>query len=146
VAVPLSTQLTAGIKRAAGACIRDGRLSVPCLLRVLYEEYGLLDPGEDAPDEDTVLLSTLHSAKGLEARVVYIAHLDDRFIPNRSRDPDEEVRVLYVGMTRAKERLELPFSERYDPDAHRYIRDAGSPFLGFIADHLVVARVTAGDL
>jgi len=88
-----------------------GRFSVSGLVRALYEEYGLLDPEEETADEDKVLLSTLHSSKGLEARIVYIVHLDDRFIPAANRDRDQEVRVLYVGMTRAKEALELSFAE-----------------------------------
>jgi ATP-dependent DNA helicase UvrD/PcrA len=60
--------------------------------------------------KDTLNLMTLHNGKGLEFRVVFIAGLDNDLLPHaNSRDSfealQEERRLLYVGMTRAKERL-----------------------------------------
>ena len=64
-----------------------------------------------------VWLMTLHSAKGLEFPVVFMAGLEDGLFPHsRSRDDEaeleEERRLCYVGMTRARERLVLTSAAR----------------------------------
>lgn len=64
------------------------------------------------PQEGAVTLSTFHSAKGLEFRHVFMVDLNEGTIPASEdlKDPDmmeEARRLFYVGMTRAKERLEL---------------------------------------
>lgn len=64
------------------------------------------------PNEDAVTLMTLHSAKGLEFPVVFIPGMEDGLFPgSRAFDSmdgmEEERRLCYVGMTRAKERLFL---------------------------------------
>ena len=65
-------------------------------------------------DSDYVVLMTLHSAKGLEFPNVYLAGMEDGLFPSymtiTSDDPmeiEEERRLCYVGITRAKERLTL---------------------------------------
>ena len=51
---------------------------------------------------------TMRKAKGLEADVVIIVGLEDDIFPNpRSKNVEEEARLLYVSMTRAKEKLYL---------------------------------------
>lgn len=54
-----------------------------------------------------VSLMTLHAAKGLEFPVVFICGVDEDILPMKDSDREEERRLLYVGMTRAKEELIL---------------------------------------
>ena len=67
------------------------------------------------PDTDAVTLMTLHSAKGLEFPVVFIAGLEEGLFPLAQAMEDreklaEERRLFYVGATRAKERLSLTYA------------------------------------
>lgn len=64
------------------------------------------------PDENAVVLMTMHAAKGLEFPVVFIPGMEDGLFPgyramDRESGLEEERRLCYVGMTRAKERLYL---------------------------------------
>ena len=72
----------------------------------LLKESDLLDERADR-----ISLMTLHASKGLEFNCVFIVGLEDGIIPfSRSQSPseqEEERRLLYVGMTRAKQRLYL---------------------------------------
>ncbi|KJR42995.1 ATP-dependent DNA helicase PcrA [Candidatus Magnetoovum chiemensis] len=65
--------------------------------------------GDDEHNKDGVTLTTLHNVKGLEFNVVFITGLEDGLIPyfkaEKEEDLDEERRLLYVGMTRAKDIL-----------------------------------------
>ncbi len=67
--------------------------------------------------EDAVVLMTMHSAKGLEFPFVFIPGMEDGLFPgwrafDREDGLEEERRLCYVGMTRAKERLWLTSAER----------------------------------
>ncbi len=72
-----------------------------------------------------VVLMTLHSAKGLEFDLVFLAGLEEGLFPhaqslNSSPDLEEERRLCYVGITRARKKLFLswtPFRRSYGPDA-----------------------------
>ncbi|MBV6412231.1 MAG: ATP-dependent DNA helicase Rep [Xanthomonadales bacterium] len=72
----------------------------------------MLESQDDEPG-DRVRLMTLHSAKGLEFRHVYLVGCEDGILPHVSSldegREDEERRLFYVGMTRAKETLTLSF-------------------------------------
>ncbi|MBN1154494.1 UvrD-helicase domain-containing protein [candidate division KSB1 bacterium] len=68
-------------------------------------------------DSNAVTLMTLHSAKGLEFPVVFIAGIEEGLLPlsrnsNNLEDLEEERRLFYVGITRAREKLYLSLAER----------------------------------
>jgi DNA helicase-2/ATP-dependent DNA helicase PcrA len=68
-------------------------------------------------DEEYVVISTIHSAKGCEWDVVYLIHASDGVLPSDMSDGEadleEERRLLYVAMTRARDRLYITFPLRY---------------------------------
>ena len=115
---------------AAGARIRDlEQLEVlaqasPSRARFLADLT--LDPpsstsdlaGPPLLDEDWLVLSTIHSAKGLEWDVVHVIHAADGMIPSDlatgdDEEIEEERRLLYVAMTRARDALHVTFPQRY---------------------------------
>lgn len=86
------------------------------VLPQFLDEMLLSGPSDNLDIEaDKVNLLTLHSAKGLEFRVVFIAGFEDGLIPFTPKwnetDIEEERRLLYVGMTRSRERLYLISSD-----------------------------------
>jgi DNA helicase-2/ATP-dependent DNA helicase PcrA len=69
-------------------------------------------------DEDYLVLSTIHSAKGLEWDVVHVIHAADGMIPSDMSTGDddeieEERRLLYVALTRARDALHVSYPQRY---------------------------------
>ena len=69
-------------------------------------------------DEDYLILSTIHSAKGLEWDVVHVIHAADGMIPSDMSTGDddeieEERRLLYVALTRARDALHVTYPQRY---------------------------------
>jgi DNA helicase-2/ATP-dependent DNA helicase PcrA len=84
-----------------------------------YLEQVALVADVDALDSDRsrVTLMTLHSAKGLEFPIVFMAGMEEGLFPHtrsieEGEDLEEERRLCYVGMTRAKEKLYLTRAER----------------------------------
>src|SRR5580700_6696851 len=76
--------------------------------------------GRPELDEDYLILSTIHSAKGQEWEAVYVLNLVDGCIPSdmatgKPAQVDEERRLLYVAMTRAKQHLHLVAPARRGP-------------------------------
>ncbi len=69
---------------------------------------------EEELREDSVTMMTLHSAKGLEFKIVFVAGVEEGYIPHELSEAEgfieEERRLLYVGMTRARRRLFLSYS------------------------------------
>lgn len=83
-----------------------------------YKEQLLKQSGNRDDQKTGVSLMTMHSAKGLEYRVVYVLDANEGITPHHKAvlqpDVEEERRMFYVAMTRAKERLHLYYvKERY---------------------------------
>jgi DNA helicase-2/ATP-dependent DNA helicase PcrA len=86
------------------------------LLAAFLEQVSLVADADDIPEGDdhggVVTLMTLHTAKGLEFPVVFLTGLEDGVFPHQRaltepRELEEERRLAYVGITRARERLYL---------------------------------------
>lgn len=122
--------------------------SLGLIIKFIHEKFGLIDSeeevSEDIPEEDKVLITTLYSAKGLESEFIFIMWLNDNFFPAPNRDVKEELRVLYVGMTRAKQDVIFTFHERYDKKRRKRLK-AISPFLQKIVHHINVVRLMKTD-
>ena len=76
------------------------------------------EAGAPMLDEDFLILSTIHSAKGQEWKAVYVLNMVDGCIPSdmatgNSEEIEEERRLLYVAMTRAKDTLVLVVPHRF---------------------------------
>ncbi|MGD9853585.1 MAG: ATP-dependent helicase [Planctomycetaceae bacterium] len=74
--------------------------------------------GDPLLDDDYLVLSTIHSAKGLEWSAVYVIHATDGNIPSdlstgSTEQIEEERRLLYVALTRAKDHLYVTIPQRY---------------------------------
>ena len=95
--------------------------------------------GEPLLDEDYLVLSTVHSAKGQEWESVYVLNVTDGSFPSefatgRAEAIDEERRLLYVAMTRARRDLHLLAPVRFyvtqqSPVGDRYVTSARSRFM-----------------
>lgn len=102
---------------------------------------------EGAERQDAVTLITLHQAKGLEFPVGFIVGCEDELLPHirsiESGDPaemEEERRLCYVGMTRAKDRLYMTYALRRNTRGQYGPRKA-SRFLQDLPDNLVKRRM-----
>jgi DNA helicase-2/ATP-dependent DNA helicase PcrA len=110
-------------------------------LRQFLENVSLLGEADDIDEQrQAVTLMTLHSAKGLEFRVVFLVGWEEGIFPHvRSlEDPqgmEEERRLAYVGITRAKERLYLVHAARRQ---FYGVTQTNPPsrFIGDIPEHL----------
>jgi len=95
-------------------------------------------------DEDYLILSTIHSAKGQEWRNVFVLNGVDGCIPSdlgtgSEEEIDEERRLLYVAMTRAKEDLHIVMPQRFyvHNQTHMGDRHVWASRTRFIAPHLL---------
>ncbi len=123
------------------------RLAVQYATRESFVTELTLDPpqasgdlaGDPLLDEDYLVLSTVHSAKGQEWEAVHVLNVTDGSFPSefatgRPEHVDEERRLLYVAMTRARQELHLLAPLRFyvtqqAPTGDRYVHGAGSRFM-----------------
>ncbi|WP_456476775.1 ATP-dependent helicase [Oceanithermus sp.] len=104
----------------------------------------------NAAPEKSVTLMTLHNAKGLEFPVVFVVGVEEGLLPHRSSlasdaEIEEERRLLYVGITRAQERLYLTLSEERETWGQRE-RVRPSRFLEEIPEGLLKPVGPFGDV
>ena len=116
------------------------------LLTAFLDHIALVSDLDGLQEEKGVSLMTLHSAKGLEFRAVIVAGLEDGLLPHFNsqgarEDVEEERRLLYVGMTRAREKLYLSCCRRRRI-AGRYQDQNESPFLLELPGHLVEVKLS----
>lgn len=82
----------------------------------LAAQLALLSHGDRDDPGNATRLMTLHSAKGLEFRFVFLVGLEDGMLPHEGSVAEgrveEERRLMYVGITRAKEQLSLSYAKR----------------------------------
>ncbi|GAA3165643.1 MULTISPECIES: DNA helicase PcrA [Streptomyces] len=106
--------------RVAGPAAADADAEEPVsggTLADFLEQVALVADSDQIPDEDedgsgVVTLMTLHTAKGLEFPVVFLTGMEDGVFPHmralgQTKELEEERRLAYVGITRARERLYL---------------------------------------
>lgn len=102
----------------------------------------LLDQAMQADGEQKntgVRLMSMHASKGLEFPVVFLAGMNEGIIPAHSSNLDEERRLCYVGMTRAKDRLYLTHAQSRFARGGRRESDP-SPFLKEIPDQFLLVQ------
>ena len=130
---------------------RDGKPTLSGFL----EKIALLDrdePGTDSKEKklakDAVVLMSLHSSKGLEFPHVFLPGFEEGFLPHKKTvsegvDVDEERRLCYVGITRAREKLTILHADarkKYGKDEPREL----SRFLAEIPEELRQEEARAG--
>ncbi|MCI4569150.1 DNA helicase II [Lysobacter sp. CFH 32150] len=121
---------------------------------VAFLAYAALEAGEGQAQagEDGVQLMTLHSAKGLEFPLVFLAGLEEGLFPSsRSTEEagrlEEERRLAYVGITRARQKLILSYAEArrlHGQDMYgipsRFLREIPSGLLSEVRPRVQVSR------
>ncbi len=124
-------------------------VAIGFVIRSIYEKFGLLETESesDMPEDDKVLVTTLHSAKGLESEYVFVTWMNSKYMPMPNRDAHEERRVLYVALTRARQDVILTFYEEWHPSKGRRLGvEVMSPFLQEIGDYLDIRRISKKDV
>jgi len=113
--------------------INDYVKNNPSASIVDYLEGVSLRSDIDDWSNEKVSLMTMHNAKGLEFEVVFITGLEDGIIPHyKSREEgrfEEERRLLYVGITRAKKKLYITNANRRKTYQGNFVFTTTSPFL-----------------
>ena len=108
-------ELLNSIKEFTETPTEDGELLDKSLGSYLQQITLLTDADEDKGESDVVKLMTIHAAKGLEFQVVFVGGLEETLFPNAMsintrEELEEERRLFYVAVTRAKLKLYLTYA------------------------------------
>jgi DNA helicase-2/ATP-dependent DNA helicase PcrA len=108
-------ELLNSIKGFTETPTEDGELLDKSLGSYLQQITLLTDADDDKGESDVVKLMTIHAAKGLEFSVVFVGGLEETLFPNAMaintrEELEEERRLFYVAITRAKNRLWLTYA------------------------------------
>ncbi|QFQ99882.1 DNA helicase PcrA [Streptomyces phaeolivaceus] len=117
-AVALEFEQESGAAAGEGEGEGEGEaVATPAGLSAFLERVALVADSDQIPDEEedgsgVITLMTLHTAKGLEFPVVFLTGMEDGVFPHmralgQTKELEEERRLAYVGITRARERLYL---------------------------------------
>lgn len=135
-------ELLNGLKAFTEAAQTNGE---PSTLEAYLANVALLtdQDNEKAEDRDKVTLMTMHSAKGLEFKYVYLVGMEDTLFPSpmstgSSKELEEERRLFYVALTRAKKQAVFSYAlnrykwgnlERSNPS--RFLREVDQKYLHY---------------
>lgn len=120
-------------------------------LRMFLEEVALIADTDNIDQaNEAVHLMTLHSAKGLEFKIVFIAGLEEGIFPHSrslldENELEEERRLMYVGITRAKVKVFLLFASERNIFGSTQV-NVPSRFLDDIPESLVESRNVEGNV
>ena len=124
----------------------------------MFLAHAALESGDSQADDfdDCVQLMTIHSAKGLEFKLVFLVGLEEGLFPSQQSVDDvarleEERRLCYVGMTRAMQQLYLTYAESRRlygresyPRPSRFLREIPAEFIQEVRMRATISRpVTA---
>lgn len=135
------------VRELAALAKKYDDMPAPEGLRTLLEDAALMSDQDTMEDGDNVVhLMTFHAAKGLEFRAVFMVGLEEGVFPHarslfNPMELEEERRLCYVGITRAKEKVFLSFARSR---AHFGSIQVNPPsrFLGEMSEHLVMVDDT----
>ncbi|PCJ14285.1 MAG: DNA helicase II [Gammaproteobacteria bacterium] len=123
----------------------------------IFLDYAALESGDSQADvyEDSVQLMTLHSAKGLEFKKVFLVGMEEGLFPSKQAQEEpgrleEERRLCYVGITRSKQNLYLCYAEarrmygqdKFNPPS-RFLREIPSEYMEEVRLNGTVTRPTS---
>jgi len=142
----VAREYTERVEALAEIAAGEGEEAEAPSLAGFLEQVSLVADADQIPSDDpdhagVVTLMTLHTAKGLEFPVVFLTGLEDGVFPHmrsllNDRELEEERRLAYVGITRARQRLYLSRAvarSAYGAASHK----PASRFLGEVPDSLV---------
>ena len=123
--------------------VYERRQDAPCTLGEFMESYSLMDDNDRTDDSDNAdgpVLSTVHASKGLEFPIVFIVGMEQGLFPHEralsENGEEEERRLFYVAVTRAREELFMT-SAKSRFKYHEFVRQLPSAFLRSLPDDCV---------
>jgi DNA helicase-2/ATP-dependent DNA helicase PcrA len=102
-----------------------GNYTIAVLYRNNYQGSFLKSRIESENSGRETAFMTMHGSKGLEFDTVIIAGISDKIIPDRTSDIEEERRLFYVALTRAKKELHLLYYKNGPDELPRFIKEIG---------------------